>query len=201
MKKLFADLVQETTATLGTGPMTLNSLPAWVKFSDRFAHLDRVYYSVRDANNWEYALGTYLTGGILARTTILGSLVGGVFTNGGSPIALASGAAIVRAVAPEAFLTALQRVEPFYITNDTQAIAGGSYLMAASAIILTLPVAPELGDRVEVMQAAATIAIPCRVDPGAEKINGVAGQMVIDIPDFSFDVVYVNAAYGWKVNR
>lgn len=200
MKKLFADLVQETTATAGTGTVALAQSAGWARFSDRFANNDRVYYSIRDGNNWEVGYGTYVATNQLARTTILGTLNAGTWTNGGTALTLASGGATVRAVAPEAFLTALWKVDPITVAGNVAAAAGQCMLVTANACTITLPASPAVGDRVELVQGAAAITGTV-VDPGAEKINGNATTMLVDTADFSFTLVYTGATYGWKVDR
>lgn len=198
MKKQLADVVKESTATTGTGTVTLVQATGWARFADRFANNDRVYYSIRDGSNWEIGHGTYLTANQLARTTILGTLNAGVWTDGGSPLNL-SGVAVVRVVAPERLFTNLWRVEPQIVTGNTQMVAGGCYIVADAGLTLTLPASPDVGDRVQIMEGSTSLLTGTVVAPGADVIHGTAGNMNIDVGDFAFAMVYVDATFGWKV--
>jgi hypothetical protein len=199
LKKLLADLVQESTATTGTGTVTLVAMTGWMRFSDRFTTGDRTFYSIRDGNNWEVGFGTVGAGNTLARTQILETLVAGTVALAGTAIDL-SGAAIVRSVAPEALLSALWKVEYATVGANSTLVAGYAYGVTANSLILTLPLSPTAGDRVSVFQAAASITGTV-INPNGEKINGVSGNMTVDTDEFSFDLVYVSAGYGWKVLR
>lgn len=199
MGKLTANLVQESTATLGTGDVTLSQMTGWIRFGSRFSIGDRLYYSIRDGNNWEVGKGTYSAANQLSRTTILETLSAGTFTSGGAPLNL-SGAAIVRAVATEQLLTSFWKVEFIPVGLNATLEAGGSYAVYASGITLTLPLAPLAGDRIEIVQSAANVT-GVVVNPNGQLINGVAGNMTIDTTDFSFSLIYMSGAYGWKVNR
>jgi hypothetical protein len=48
---------------------------------------------------------------------------------------------------------------------------------------------------------AVTPCVGTVVNPNGYKINGVAGNMPIDVDNFAFWLVFVNAAYGWKVTQ
>lgn len=100
---MLANWVKESTATTGTGAITLGGAPAgFVPFSAAFSDGARVSYAIEDGNNREIGIGTY-SAGVLTRTTVLETLVAGTFTRGGAATAL-SGAATVM-VTMEASLT------------------------------------------------------------------------------------------------
>ena len=86
--------VRETTATAGTGTVTLTAVTGFARFSDGFSNGSSASYAISDGNNWEWGVGTVGAGNTLARTTITGSLVAGTFTTGGTAITL-SGSAVV----------------------------------------------------------------------------------------------------------
>ena len=70
------DRVQETTATTGTGTLTLaGALADFQSFATAYpAASTLVYYCAEDGANWEVGLGTYtLSGTTLSRTTVLAS--------------------------------------------------------------------------------------------------------------------------------
>lgn len=198
MKKLLADVVEEATVTSGTGTVTLTQVTGWARFSDRFANGDLTYYSIRDGNNWEIGIGTVGASHTLARTTIIGTLVAGTWTSGGSAMTLSGGQAIVRSVAPEALYSAFLKIEQALVSVDTTCVVGKAYGVQASNKTMTLPSSPTAGDTVMFYQAAASITGTV-IDPGAENINGNAGTMSVDLPDFSFWLVYIDSTHGWKV--
>ncbi len=83
-----ADRVQETTTTTGTGTLTLGGAVAgYQAFSAIMANGDTTIYAIGldSANAWEVGLGTWGTGGLLTRTTILAS------SNSGSAVSFAAG--------------------------------------------------------------------------------------------------------------
>jgi hypothetical protein len=197
MQKFLADLIKETTATAGTGTVTLAEASGWVRFSDRFSNNDRVYYSIADGINWEVGYGTYVASNQLARTTILGTYVASAWTSGGAAISL-SGNAIVRAVAPEKVFTSAWLVEPTAHAVNGAVVVGTSNIVTGSGVTLTLPAAATQGDRAEFIQGAAGITGTI-INPNGGKINGATGNMTVDIVDFAFALVYVDSSYGWKV--
>lgn len=200
MRKLTADEVQETTNTAGGGTVTLSQAAGWFRFSDRFAVNDLVYYSIRDGANWENGIGTVGAANTLARTTVLSTLSGGV-AGSGAAINLSGAAAIVRAVISEELFSKVLKVENVLVAASQAAVDGFSYGITANNVVLTLAAAPQVNDRVEVYQAAAGPLTGCTVDPNGGKINNVAAVMALDVPDFSFSLIFVSAGYGWKVDR
>jgi hypothetical protein len=198
-RKLYADLVAETTTTAGTGTVTLTALAGFARFSDRFSNGDLVFYSIRDGNNWEVGKGTYTTANQLARTTILGSYVSGVADWAtATAITLSGSAATVRAVAPETLFQSFIREEVAFISGNTAAVDGYAYGVQANSVTITLPASPVVGDRIRVFQAAASIT-GCVINPNGADINDTAGNMTVDTTEFSFSLLYVSASYGWKV--
>ncbi|MGZ5078612.1 MAG: hypothetical protein ACXWHZ_03590 [Usitatibacter sp.] len=105
MAKL-ANLVQESTATTGTGTVTLTSFPGFARFADRFSNGDLVHYAIEDGNNWEVGIGTVGASNTLARTTIQETFVSGVLVTSSPTAITLSGNATVRGVAPTQFLLA-----------------------------------------------------------------------------------------------
>jgi hypothetical protein len=203
MRKLTANVVQETSATLGTGTLTLAQLTGWMRVSDRFSVGDTPFCSIRDGNNWEIGKCTVGASNTLARSYVLETLVDGVVTTtpdgSGTPLTLASGNAIVRAVAAEELLSTLLKVENVLVAASRAVEDGFSYGLTAHNITLALSSAPLVNDRIEVYQAAAGPLTNCFVDPGVERINGALGSMALDVPDFAFWLIYTGAPYGWKV--
>jgi len=73
------NLVKATSATTGTGTLTLSPMTGWAAFSDAYANGDVVPYAIENGDNKEVGLGTVGAGSTLARTTVLATLVGGVY--------------------------------------------------------------------------------------------------------------------------
>lgn len=70
---LFADRVQETTITTGSGTVTLaGAVPAYRAFSTAFSDGDSVRYVIVGGAEWEVGEGIY-TGGTLSRVTVFTS--------------------------------------------------------------------------------------------------------------------------------
>lgn len=190
--------MQETTVTSGTGALTLAQAAGWARFSDRFSNNDLTYYSIRDGANWEVGIGTVGAAHTLARTTILGTLVAGVWTTGGTAMALSGNQAIVRSVAAEDLYSSFLEVKQSLVGVNTSCVSGYAYGIQANNLTMTLPASPSAGDTVMFYQAAASITGTV-IAPGAENINGNAGNMNVDLSDFSFWMVYTDSTHGWKV--
>ena len=197
MKKQFANGVSETTATTGTGNITLTARSGYVRFNDRFATNDRVRYSIKDGNNREWGYGTYNGGHVLARTTIIGTLASGVYTAGGAALNL-SGSAIVFTDVEENFLVGLVRMEPVVLVGGAivNASEGFCYYLTGNNCELTLPATASAGDMIGVRAAGATNGT---VHVNGHKINATVGDMTLDVPNFAFTLEYVDATFGWKI--
>ena len=86
------NLVRQTTITAGIGAITLLPLAGWATFAAAFAVGDLAAYSLLDGENKETGIGTVLSDGMLARTTISATLVAGVYDiTSPSPISLSGG--------------------------------------------------------------------------------------------------------------
>jgi hypothetical protein len=74
-----ANRVQETTATTGTGTITLaGAVSGFQPFSAVASNGDFVYYTITSGTDWEVGYGTYATAGnTLARTVIFSSSAAG----------------------------------------------------------------------------------------------------------------------------
>jgi hypothetical protein len=79
----FGDRVKETTATTGTGTVTLGGAAAgYQAFSSAFADQDVVYYCLTDGTNWEVGQGTFsATPDTLSRDTVVASSNAGALVN------------------------------------------------------------------------------------------------------------------------
>jgi hypothetical protein len=91
----FADRVQETTTTAGTGTITLaGAVAAYKSFASAFVSGTQVAYRLLDGNNWEVGYGTFTTG-FLSRDTVTASSSGGaaISLSGGSVSVVCTGLA------------------------------------------------------------------------------------------------------------
>ena len=81
----YADRVQETTSTTGTGTVTLSGAVAgYQSFATAFANnaTTVVFYTITDGVNWEVGKGTYtLSSTTLTRETVLASSNSGSLVN------------------------------------------------------------------------------------------------------------------------
>lgn len=97
MDTLALPWIKETTATNGTGVITLEgSVSTYLSFSDVVGTETKIWYSIEDSNgNREAGVGSFDGLNLLTRTEVHSVIVNGVFNNiNPSPISL-SGAAIV----------------------------------------------------------------------------------------------------------
>jgi len=95
---MLANWVKESTATTGTGDITLGGAPSgFIPFSQVFRDGQAVYYTIEDGANREIGIGTY-NAGVLSRTTVLETLEGGTYTGpegSPSPITLSGSATVM----------------------------------------------------------------------------------------------------------
>lgn len=111
----YADRVQETFTTTGTGSISLGGAVAgYQAFSAVLSNSGTCYYAATDGTNWEIGLGTYATSGdTLARTTILAS------SNAGSAVNWAAG------------------TKSIWLTLPASAIAGFSSSLAVGTTLIS----------------------------------------------------------------
>lgn len=78
MALVLADRVQETTATTGTGTITLDGAVSGFQSFAAIGNGNTTYYTITSGSAWEVGIGTYTSSGTtLARTTILSSSAAG----------------------------------------------------------------------------------------------------------------------------
>jgi len=115
---IYADRVQETTTTSGTGAVSLaGAVIDFQSFGSAFTNGQLVGYALVDGVNWEVGYGTFNTGSpnTLTRTTVLAS------TNANAAINLSGGATTVWCDAPADFVN--KATQGLYPAVD---IAGGA---------------------------------------------------------------------------
>ena len=78
MALVLANRVQETTATTGTGSITLAGAVSGYQSFAAIGNGNTTYYTITSGTAWEVGIGTYTSAGTtLARTTILSSSAAG----------------------------------------------------------------------------------------------------------------------------
>jgi hypothetical protein len=87
--------IRESTATTGTGSLTLVEEAGFVRISEAFTAGDLVSYLITSGNDREWGIGTLEGGGTFARTFVSASLVSGTFSRANTPITLAGTSYIV----------------------------------------------------------------------------------------------------------
>lgn len=102
MAFIVADRVRETSTTTGTGSYTLaGPATGFRAFSYVCYDGDTVYYTAENGTDWEVGIGTWGTGNVLARTTIL------VSSNSDSPVDWLAGTKNVFLTVPAAQILSL----------------------------------------------------------------------------------------------
>jgi 6-phosphogluconolactonase (cycloisomerase 2 family) len=120
MALIVADRVQETSTTTGTGAITLaGAVTGFRTFGSVMVNTDTTYYTITDQTssaNWEVGLGTWGTGNVLTRTTILKS------SNANAAVNFTSGALYVFMTYPAdkaVYEDANNRVSGYVIDNSS----------------------------------------------------------------------------------
>jgi hypothetical protein len=91
----------------------------------------------------------------------------------------------------------------WYIANaNTTMVASSGYFVDTSTgpKTMTLPASATLGDTIRLNDLAGTFsANNLTVARNSHKIQGIASDLLVDIDQTSFGLVYSNTTYGWKV--
>lgn len=127
----YADLVQETTTTTGTGDLTLaGAVVGFRTFVSAVTVGQRVPYAIAEGTNWEIGNGTLSASTTLQRTTILAS------SNAGSALNLAAGTKQVRLVAPAAFYQYFALPPTAPVTPPDAGTAAGAIVIGNGAFVV-----------------------------------------------------------------
>jgi len=72
---------------------------------------------------------------------------------------------------------------------------------AAGTLTLTLPAAPVIGDSIEFLDAGGTFSTNNLViNPNGKPILSVTENLIADVDNTHFVMIYVGSTVGWKVN-
>ena len=132
MAAILKDRVQETSATSGTGPLTLaGAVPGFVSFGSVMAIGDTCRYCIVDgtANAWEVGVGTYTAASRLARATVEAS------SNGGTAINLVGNAGTVVFMTASAAM--LSKLGPTFSINGGFSMVPGRYYAPSGTAVIT----------------------------------------------------------------
>lgn len=81
MAHVVKDRVMETTATTGTGSLTLAGAIVGYQSFSTIGNGNTTYYAILGGSEWEVGVGTWSTGGTLSRDTVLESSNSGSLVN------------------------------------------------------------------------------------------------------------------------
>jgi len=86
-------------------------------------------------------------------------------------------------------------------SNATMTASNGYFVdTSSSAKTMTLPASVTLGDTIQINDLAGTFATNnLTVARNGQNIQGVANNLVVSTNQSSFDLVYSNSTYGWKI--
>ena len=109
--------------------------------------------------------------------------------------------AISEVTSLQASLDARKLETTYSIAADTTLVAGGRYIVdTGSALTLTLPATPSVGDEVWVIDSTNTAATNnITVNNGGSLINGASDTLVVDVNGAIASVVYTGATLGWRI--
>lgn len=77
---MLGNFIKETSATTGTGTVSLSAVTGFSRFSDQFAVGRSVAYAIEDGGNRETGIGTIGAANTLERTVVLSKLQSGVYS-------------------------------------------------------------------------------------------------------------------------
>lgn len=89
----------------------------------------------------------------------------------------------------------------YEISTNTNLVAGGRYMADTStALTLTLPATPAVGDEIQIFDKTSTAETNnITVNNNGLKINGVVDTLVIDVNGAVAGLVYTGTNLGWRV--
>ena len=87
------------------------------------------------------------------------------------------------------------------VTSATTMVSGRGYFVntASSAITMTLPGSPSLGDIIRIIDLGSANTNNITVARNSEKIMGSAADMTIDTNNAGLGLVYTDSTFGWRL--
>lgn len=167
---MLANGVKETTATTGTGTVTLSAVTGFARFANAFAVGDLVSYAIRDGNDWEWGLGAVGASNTLTRDVCTAKFASGTYENMPATKLSLSGSAEVYCAQHTGTYGARVGRSTFSSSPTRLVRTVGGATSAATATMGAAFYVPFTVDRVFKISA-----LGCRVQTGA------AGATTIDI--------------------
>jgi hypothetical protein len=95
-----------------------------------------------------------------------------------------------------------------YVTANAPLVSGARYvIMSETPITMTLPLSPQKGDSLSIMNAVSSKAdsitgggTNCTLQGNGQPIMGFNEDMLLDMAFFGVKFVYIDSIYGWRVN-
>ena len=87
-------------------------------------------------------------------------------------------------------------------SSNATMIANNGYFVdtTGGAITMTLPVSATLGDTIRINDLAGTFSTNnLTIARNSHKIQGLSDNLLVNVDETSFGLVYSNSTYGWKV--
>lgn len=184
MAFVLRDRVQQTTATTGTGTITLNGAVAGYQAFSAIGNANTCYYTVVSGVLWESGIGTYtLAGTTLARTTILASSSGTTAITLAGTSTVFCGLPAGQQIPSAAYLTGVAGTNT--ITASLPVM--GAYIIGQ--VFTLVPVGANTGAVTLNINSRGAIAVTqnnAQALIGGELVAGAAYQLVYDGTRFLF---------------
>jgi len=193
--------VEETTATTGTGVITLSgATPGHATFDDQCADGELVNVAIKEGPSREVGLFTFTSPSTLTRTLVYEKLESGVITESPGTHLNLQGFAKVLICQSSQYFDSRHGQSWAIATANLTAIDGSNILADTSAVALTvtLPVAPLVGEKVSVADYAGTFNTNnLTLARNGNLIEGDSSDLVIDVDRPSLILTYVDVVKGW----
>lgn len=173
MATVWKDRVGQSTATTGTGTITLGSALSGYQALATGDNGKIVHYTIKDGTAWETGYGTYTHSGTTLTRTLVASSTGSLISLSGSGV--------------EVYLDLTSRVASIALLTDvagtdaaTTMAVGNLYIVAMSGWatadrVYTLPTSANTGDRIGIAISSGNTTYSLHIKSGAvgDKINGI----------------------------
>jgi hypothetical protein len=169
------DRVQETTATTGTGTITLGGAVAGFQSFAVVGNGNTTFYCILNGSNWEVGIGTYSTAGpTLARTTVLSNSLGTT-----SPINLVGDSTVFvtypagKSVNEDASgaVNILTYVPNTTTTIGTLNVGDGTYSYSSSGQIATFAAADPVVNGINIQNTSTSNTAYSAIQIGADNLS------------------------------
>lgn len=186
---VFADRVQETTTTSGTGTIDLAGPTEGRRGFSTIGSGNRCrYLIIASSGAWEVGEGTFTSG---SPNTLTRSFIN---SSTGSLLSLPVGTHYVSLTADADSFNSFERFELKTVSTNTTIEKGDHALVTTAGTTVTLPASPEEGCSVLISVLSFSNTV---VGRNAQPIMGLAENMTIDVENTSIKLRYTDATRGW----